>query len=127
MASAYQPKSERMRALYWTEEILQVMFWIRGEGFGESIDSDTLGRFLGIDADEGLAYVDKLVDDGYLTRGEDGYTLTDEGLQLGARVFSDEFAELTKPSHGECGLDCWCHSSSEEAQLCAEERAGARH
>lgn len=125
--SAYQPKSDAMRSLYWREEILQVMFWIRGEGFGESIDLETLGRFLGLEAEEGLTYVDGLVAEGYLEVTDGSYSLTSEGLKLGKRVFADEFAELTKPSHGECGADCWCHSSIEEAQACAADRAGASH
>ena len=127
MTEPYQPKSEALKALYWREEILQVMFWIQGEGFGDAVDLETLGRFLGLDADEGLAHVDRLVVDGYLSLTEGLYSLTDAGTALGKRVFADEFAELTKPSHGECGPDCWCHSSVEEAQACAAERASAGH
>ena len=127
MSEPYQPKSEGMRALYWREEILQVMFWIRGEGFGDSVDVETLGRFLGLDPDEGLRYLAGLVDSGHLRSVGDRYELTSEGEDLGKRIFADEFAELTKPSHGECGADCWCHTTIEEAQACAAERTGHQH
>jgi hypothetical protein len=126
MSQPYQPKSDVLRALYWKEEILQVMFWIRGEGFGDDIDLATLERFLGLDASEGVGYVDRLVDEGYLARSEDRYSLTGAGEDFGKRIFADEFADLTKPSHGECGADCWCHTSVEEARTCASEREVAR-
>ncbi|NND03903.1 MAG: hypothetical protein HKN91_14070 [Acidimicrobiia bacterium] len=122
MTDPYQPKTDALRALYWREEILQVMFWIQGEGFGDAVDLPTLGRFLGIEAAEGLRYVDRLVQDGYLERNGELFGLTDKGRADGARVFADEFAELTKPSHGDCGPDCWCHSSDDEADACAAER-----
>lgn len=118
-----QPKSEAMQALYWREEILQVMFWIQGEGFGDDIDPDTLGRFLGIDGGVGLSYLDRLVSDGLLeTVGSGRYRLSAVGKEEGAKIFGDEFADFTKPSHGECGADCWCHGSADEADACVAER-----
>ena len=30
--SAASPKSDALAALYWRSEILQVMYWLRGEG-----------------------------------------------------------------------------------------------
>jgi len=118
-----QPKTDALRALYWREEILQVMFWIQGEGFGEEIDPAMLGRFLGVDAEIGLTYLDRLVTEGFLAKvGERRYTLTAEGQAEGGRIFADEFAALTGPSHGECGPTCWCHNSAAEADACAAER-----
>ncbi len=126
MERLHEPKSDALRALYWRDEILQMMFWIKGEGFGDAVDADVLERFLGVDAAVGLLYLDRLVEEGLLRRTpEDRYTLTEEGHQSGARIFADEFADLTKPGHGECGPDCWCHASPEEAEACAAERLGA--
>lgn len=119
-----EPKSEALRALYWRDEILQVMFWLRGEGLAETADATLLERFLGVDADVGVRYLDRLVDDGYLVRRDDGYALSEKGISEGSRVFTEEFADLTRPAHGECGPDCWCHASPEEAEACATERAG---
>lgn len=118
-----EPKSEALRALYWRDEILQLMFWIQGEGFGDDVDPVLLKRFLGVDAEVGVRYLDRLVEEALLSRGVDGrYALTPRGHQHGARVFADDFAELTRPGHGECGPDCWCHSSPEEAEACADRR-----
>jgi len=118
-----EPKSDALRALYWRDEILQMMFWIKGEGFGNEVDPKVLERFLGVKSEIGIQYLDRLVEEGKVVKTTDDlYSLTDEGHKLGARGFADEFAELTKPGHGECGDDCWCHASPEEAEACAAER-----
>jgi hypothetical protein len=127
MERLHEPKSDALRALYWRDEILQLMFWIRGEGFGDAIDPALLERFLGVQAEVGLRYLDHLVGEGLLEdAGHGRYRLTEQGHRHGARVFADEFADLTKPGHGECGAECWCHASPEEAEACAEERLGHR-
>lgn len=122
-----QPKSDALRALYWRDEILQVMFWIEGEGFGEDLDPATLERFLGVDAAIGVAYLDRLVDEGYLSRNNEGrYRLTPFGKEEGGRMFAAEFSDLIGPSHGECGQSCWCHNSPAEAEACNADRVAAR-
>lgn len=131
----HAPKSEALRELYWRSEILQVMYWLRGEsrsvrresgglvdGFGEVVDAEMIERFLGVDADIGITYLDKLVTEGYLERADDGYRLSESGLEEGAEEFAAAFSDLTGPAHGECSADCWCHVSADEAEACAEER-----
>ncbi len=128
MDQVHEPKSEALRALFWRDEILQVMYWIRGEGFGDSVDPQLLERFLGVEPSVSVRYLDRLADEGLLHRGDDGrYELTTRGSEHGAQVFAIEFAELTKPGHGECGADCWCHASPAEAEACAQERLAHRH
>lgn len=125
MGELYEPKSDALRALFWRDEILQVMFWIEGEGFGHEVDPVLLERFLGVEARVGVGYLDRLVDEGLLAHNPGGfYSLTQPGRAHGGRVFADEFAELTRPAHGECGPDCWCHASPEEAEACFAERVG---
>lgn len=121
-----EPVTPALRRMYWRDEILQVMFWIEGEGLGDEVDAATVARFLGIDADVATTYLDRLVDDGYLHRDEQvRYRLSSAGRQEGSRIFAVEFAELTRPGHGECGADCWCHASPEEADACHDERLRA--
>lgn len=123
MERLHEPKSEALRALFWRDEILQVMFWLKGEGLGDRVDPVLLERFLGVEAAVGVRYLDRLVDEGLLAVGAQGlYELTKEGHAQGAKLFADEFSDLTRPAHGECGPDCWCHASPEEAEACAEER-----
>lgn len=120
------PKSPALQRLYWRDEILQVMFWIQGEGLGEEVDAPTLERFLGVDASIGALALERLVDDGLLERpATERYRLSAQGLEHGGRIFAEEFADLTRPGHGECGADCWCHASTDEAEACFAERSGA--
>jgi hypothetical protein len=119
----HPPKSPALRAMFWRSEILQVMYWLRGEGLGEVVDAPLLERFLGVDASVGVGYLDQLVRDGYLERARNGYVMSESGLAEGRTEFAMSFAELTRPTHGECSADCWCQSSVEEALACAAERA----
>ncbi len=117
------PKSEALKALYWRSEILQVMFWLRGEGFGDQIDAVLLERFLGVDAAIGVQYLDRLVEEGFVERVGDRYALSEMGRREGALELATSFSELTRPTHGECSADCWCHNSPDEAAACQAERA----
>ena len=123
MDELHPPKSEALRALYWRSEILQVMYWLRGEGLGDVVDPGLLERFLGVDAQVGVTYLDRLAGEGYLDTVPGGYRLSESGLAEGRTEFAMSFADLTRPAHGECSADCWCHNSVEEAQACAAERA----
>ena len=123
----HPPKSGALRALYWRSEILQVMYWLRGEGFGDFVDAPLLERFLGVNAEIGLTYLDRLVDEGYVQRDGEWFVLSESGLEQGAVEFATSFSDLTRPAHGECSDDCWCHASVEEAEACAAERAGHQH
>jgi hypothetical protein len=90
---------------------LQIMFWFRGEGLGESVTPDDLVVFLGTEPDAVRQHLDQLVADGYAERSGGRYTLTERGVQEGGRRFADEFAGLTGQAHGECNNpDCSCHT-----------------
>lgn len=117
------PRSEALRVLYWRSEILQVMFWLRGEGFGDQVNARLLERFLGVEAAIGVRYLDRLVDEGLLDQQGEHYRLSPIGLKEGSLEFAASFNELTRPTHGECSADCWCHSSPDEASACAAERS----
>ena len=118
----HPPKSPALQRLYWRSEILQLMYWLRGEGLGDVVDAPLMERFLGVGAEIGLGYLTQLVGDGYLERRGDGFVLSEQGLEEGKTEFALSFADLTRPAHGECSPDCWCHVSPEEAAACATER-----
>lgn len=126
----HPPKSEALREMFWRSEILQVIYWLRGEQFGlglyrDQCDASMLERFLGVDAEIGGKYMDLLVDRGDLERDDDRYRLSEQGVQEGALEFAASWSDLTRPTHGECSADCWCHNSPEEAAACQQERATA--
>ena len=121
------PKSSTLQAMYWRSEILQVMYWLRGEGFGDIVDAPLIERFLGVDADRGITYLDRLVVEGYLTIDGEWYALSARGLAQGAHEFLDSFRELMHPAHGECSEDCWCHMSADEAEACVAHRHDHDH
>lgn len=123
MSLVGQPKSEELRKLYWRDEILQLLFWIQGEGFGQQIEVATLERFLGLDAQASATHLGRLEAEGLLRCDELGVCeLSERGRSEGARIFSEEFAHLTQAAHGACGPGCWCRTSSSEAAACDEDR-----
>lgn len=96
--------------LFWRDEILQVMYWYRGEGFGAAIAARDLQPFLTVDEAFIGSQLERLVAEGYLVREGAAepvrYGFTASGEREGARRFADEFAGLTGQAHGECGPDC---------------------
>ena len=126
-AAIAAPKSSTLQMLFWRSEILQVMYWLRGEGFGDIVDAPMIERFLGVDATVGVTYLDRLVEEGYLTADGAFYGLSEFGLKQGAREFAESFNDLTEPAHGECSDDCWCHASVDEAEACMAHRIEHNH
>lgn len=97
------------------DEILQIMFWVHGEGLGPDVAPADILRF--VDGDHVVhATLQDLVREGYAElAGGDGdgvrYRLTAHGLREGRRRFLDEFEPyLARHAHGECGsASCDCH------------------
>jgi hypothetical protein len=115
---------DELEVLRIRDELLQAMYWMRSEGLAEAPSVAELARFLAVPANTLGVYVERFVADGYLSRSEGGFRLTASGQETGKRAFAEEFADLTRPTHGECGEDCWCHEDPEEAARCLEERVG---
>jgi hypothetical protein len=104
------------------DEVLQAMYWMLSEGLFDVPALEDLATFLAVPSETLSPYLDRFVSDGYLERRRAGYALTARGEEAGKRSFADEFADLTRPAHGECDEDCWCHESPEEAARCLDER-----
>ena len=123
-AGGQRPEGGRaaaLDALFWRDEILQVLFWMQGEGLSDDADVAALGVFLNGDADTIAFHLEKMVGDGLLVRASRGdgaegaaaegaarYMLTEDGRREAARRFSDAFEGLQKQGHGECSADCMC-------------------
>lgn len=111
--------------LFWQDEILQAMYWMHGEGLADTVTSADLARFLVSDVETVEGQMGRLADGGYLERlpGQPRrYRLTEMGRLEGGRSFRDEFAELTRPGHGECAPGCWCHDPANAGEPCPSHR-----
>lgn len=119
MAVHQEPKHPTLRSLYWREEIIELVLWLRGEGFDERLDSATLGAYLDIDTTQAAAHLHRLTLHGYLEQLPGGrYGLTAIGAQEGQRLTGGP--RSVPPSvPGACGPECWCPTSPVEASQCA--------
>jgi hypothetical protein len=108
-------------SLYWRAEILQAMYWMRGEGLAQDVSPSALAEFLVAEPGVIERECTNLVADGFLWMASvDGprYRLTPLGVAEGGRSFHDEFADLMKPAHAECGPGCWCKDPKHAGEPC---------
>ena len=113
--------AESVNALYWQAEILQALYWMRGEGLGTEIEPGRLAEFLGIDPGPVVTHMARLAVEGYLyvcSAEPLGYGLTSLGVAEGGRSFHDEFADLTHQAHYECTPGCWCKDPTHAGEPC---------
>lgn len=118
---------DELEVLRVRDEVVQVMYWMRGEGLAETPTPEELARFLAVPQQTLAPYLARFLEDGVLEPAGSGLRLTQRGDELGRRAFAEEFAGMTGGGHGECDADCWCHDSPEEAARCLEDRAHAHH
>jgi hypothetical protein len=118
---------DELEVLRVRDEVLQAMYWMHSEGISTAPTPTELSRFLAVPENLLTTYLDRFVDDGLLERSGDTFKLSTGGMESGKRTFADEMADLTRPTHGECDADCWCHDSPEAAAECLHERAGHAH
>lgn len=103
------------------DEVLQILYWLRGEKLADDASLEVLQRFIPSDPAALSRILDRLERNGLVTTslsdtGIPRYRLSDEGAREGGRRFADEFADITKPGHGECGdPECDCHQSGNPA------------
>jgi len=115
------PPGDSPDRLRWQDDALQILYWLRGEGLLADAGVADLRRFLDGDPEELSSVLERLVTLGFVRRttGEGArirYALTADGVREGGRRFADEFAEMTKPGHGECGdPECECHATGSSA------------
>jgi hypothetical protein len=106
MTAATASQSEALSLLVQREEVPQISYWYRGEGFGEVVTAAALAPFLTSARPVIDAALEDLVARGLMVRGTGGFRLTETGLQEGARLFADAFAEFQMGGHGECAAGC---------------------
>lgn len=99
------------------DEVLQVMYWLHGEGLASEVSAPDLVRW--VDRTDLGALLERLAGQGLLrlaSRHPRRYALTERGVEEGGRRFADEFSDLTRQAHGECGdPDCECQRTGDPA------------
>lgn len=120
MSNETQDYGELLNTLHWRDEILQVLYWMTGEGFGREFGADDLQKFLYAGCEVLNENLELMVAEGFLERTtEKRYALTALGRSEGGRRFADEFDAMLKPGHFECDdPDCDCHNPASAGDAC---------
>lgn len=106
------------------DELLQVMYWMRGEGLGETVAPSDVERLLaGTPAAVLAADLRALCEAGLAEPAGGGrYSLTEAGRREGGRRFAEEFSDYVHPGHGACSDPaCDCHALGPDACVHAHE------
>lgn len=113
-------EQETNNPLYWRDEILQVMYWMQGEGFGTEVSVEDLKKFLSAGDEILEENLGHLKSAGFVESAGGGrFRLTAAGRNEGGRRFADEFEEMMKPGHYECSdPDCDCHDPETAGEPC---------
>ncbi len=89
------------------DEVLELLFWMKGEGFGDALSASDLVRFLTFSEAEIAGALEALVRAGVVeSREGERYALTATGLPEARRRFVDDFREMLAEGHGECNFSC---------------------
>lgn len=100
------------------DEVLELLFWLQGEGLGEDATVPQMARFLTYPEAEVAVLLDRLCERGDVEKGPtdptDGnsparYRLSAIGKPEAGRRFKETFQELLSQGHGECNdPECDC-------------------
>ena len=126
-----RPEIERdaFERLKCRDEVLQVLFWLAGEGFERDMTIDGIARFVARPAHEVGRALQDAVDAGLIAPADGGrYEMTPTGRGEGGRRFTEEFAEMfARDTHGGTCTDpfCDCHSSPQAASACISHPHGS--
>lgn len=111
------------------DEILELLYWLEGEGFQANATLSGISRFLVQEEAVVEKSLERLRARGYVIDVEAEIRLTEIGRREAARRFADEFAPLLSQGHGECNdPSCDCHTNPAGAAEChARVHGGQRH
>ncbi len=120
--------------LFWREEILQVLYWMEGEGLAEAVPFNRLLSLLDTSNDNLLFHLKKNIEEGYLKSSDElinensSVQLTPSGKKEAGGIFRNAFEGMQKGGHGECGPDCeFCYQDGEKLEDCVHNCADTRH
>lgn len=121
-------------ALFWREEILQVLYWMEGEGLADAVPFNRLLSLLNTTSENLLFHLQKNIETGYLEIEGDPLNerslvqLTHAGKKEAGGIFRNAFEGMQKAGHGECGPDCeFCYHEGVKLEDCVHNCADSRH
>lgn len=107
-----------LRALFWKDEILQIMYWMDGEGFGKNAPASQILALLNTNEANLLYHLNKmakedvLVSEVELIERNSLVSLSPTAKKEAGRRFAEAFQGFQKAGHGECGPDCeFCYGT----------------
>lgn len=125
---------EALDILFWREEILQVLYWMEGEGLADSVPFSRLLSLLDTTKETLLFHLENNISAGYLQCSEEKLSenssvqLTPSGKKEAGGIFRNAFEGMQKGGHGECGPDCeFCYHEGEKLEDCVHNCADSRH
>lgn len=125
---------QSLDALFWREEILQVLYWMEGEGLADAVPFARLLSLLNTTTDNLLLQLEKNIKEGYLRSTDDAVNeniavqLTPAGKKEAGGIFRNAFEGMQKAGHGECGPDCeFCYHEGVKLEDCVHNCADSRH
>ncbi len=121
-------------ALFWREEILQVLYWMEGEALEEVVPFSKLLVLLNTTADNLFLHLKKNIEAGYLQTEDVVFNencsvkLTPFGKKEAGNIFRNAFEGMQKGGHGECGPDCeFCYAEGEKLEDCVHNCADSHN
>jgi len=126
--------NDALNILFWREEILQVLYWMDGEGLASAVSFSRLLSLLDTSPENLLLHLQKNIETGYI-KTESGelsesstVQLTPSGKKEAGGIFRNAFEGMQKAGHGECGPDCeFCYLEGEKLEDCVHNCADSRH
>jgi hypothetical protein len=113
------------------DEVLELLYWLEGEGFGGDATLGGIARLVARDEPLVAETVAELEQRGDIARdaASGQYRLTPTGRSEAARRFAVEFAGMLDQGHGECNdPTCDCHTNPAGAAEChARAHGGHEH
>jgi hypothetical protein len=112
------PPADALGRLMRREEVLQICYWMRGEGFGERYDAKSIGPFLQTEPQLIAETLAELAARGELEADSGGYRFTEQGRRAAGKLFAEGFSDFQKQGHGECDAGC---CDGDDHSRCGEE------
>jgi hypothetical protein len=120
---------ERTDPMARRDEVLEVLYWLEGEGIPGASTVAGMARFLTRPPDEVQEVIATLLARGDVEpSGDSEYRLTETGRREAGRRFAEQFAGMTGQGHGECNdPTCDCHTNPAGAAECHAAKARKPH